>query len=97
MKNIHPVGDHILVQRDKMGATSKGGILLPDIAIDNSMLGTVLAVGPGRISDHGVKIPMSVKVGDRILIAKMSGRTVDLMGPDIFVIREANVLGVVEG
>ena len=96
MKNLHPVGDHVLVQRDKMGATTKGGIHLPDIAIDNSMLGTVIACGPGRISDHGVKIPMSVKPGDRILIAKMSGRTVDLMGPDIFVIREANILGIVD-
>ena len=95
---IKPLHDRILVKRiDDQQEEVRGGIVIPDTAKEKPQEGEVIAVGDGKILDNGTKVNMSVQVGDRILFGKYSGTEVKLGGGDYLIMREDEVLGVLEG
>ncbi len=93
---IRPLGDRILIKRVEEEEKSKGGIIIPDTAKEKPQEGKVIAVGKGKVSDDGKVIPMEVKVGDRVLFGKYSGTEVKIMGDEHLIIREDDVLGIIE-
>lgn len=93
---LRPLYDRILVQRLEEAATTKGGIIIPDSAKEKPAEGKVIAVGNGKNDDKGKKIPMDIKKGDRILFGKYSGTEVKVDGEDYLIMREDDVLGIVE-
>jgi chaperonin GroES len=97
MKGIRPLGDRILVKRIKEEDKTKGGIIIPDTAKEKPQEGKVIAVGRGRRSEKGDLIAPDVKSGDRILFGKYSGSEVKLEGEDHLILREDDILGVLEG
>jgi chaperonin GroES len=97
MKGIRPLGDRILVKRIKEEDKTKGGIIIPDSAKEKPQEGKVIAVGRGRRSEKGDLIAPDVKAGDRILFGKYSGSEVKLEGEDHLILREDDILGVLEG
>jgi len=97
MKGIRPLGDRILVKRIKEEDKTKGGIIIPDTAKEKPQEGKVVAVGKGRRSEKGDLIAPDVKAGDRILFGKYSGSEVKLEGEDHLILREDDILGVLEG
>jgi len=97
MKGIRPLGDRILVKRIKEEDKTKGGIIIPDTAKEKPQEGKVIAVGRGRRSEKGDLIAPDVKAGDRILFGKYSGSEVKLEGDDHLILREDDILGVLEG
>lgn len=94
---ITPMYDRIVVRRTEEETRSAGGIVIPDSAKEKPDQGEVLAVGPGKRTDDGKSLPMSVKVGDRVLFSKYSGTDFKLDGDEIVVMREDDVLGVLKG
>jgi chaperonin GroES len=97
MKGIRPLGDRILVKRLKEEDKTKGGIIIPDTAKEKPQEGKVVAVGKGKRSEKGDIIPPEVKSGDRILFGKYSGSEVKLEGEEHLILREDDILGVLEG
>ena len=97
MKGIRPLGDRILVKRIKEEDKTKGGIIIPDTAKEKPQEGKVVAVGKGKRSEKGDLIAPEVKAGDRILFGKYSGSEVKLEGEDHLILREDDILGVLEG
>ena len=97
MKGIRPLGDRILVKRIKEEDKTKGGIIIPDTAKEKPQEGKVIAVGKGKRSDKGDLIAPEVKAGDRILFGKYSGSEVKLEGEEHLILREDDILGVLEG
>jgi chaperonin GroES len=93
---IRPLQDRILVQRVEEETTTKGGIIIPDTAKEKPVEGKVMAVGKGRIGDDGKVIPLDVKKGDRILFGKYGGTEVKLSGEEYLIMREDDVLGIIE-
>ncbi len=93
---IRPLHDRILVKRITEEEKTKGGIIIPDTAKEKPQEGKVVAVGPGRTED-GKTIPVSVKPGDRILFGKYAGTEIKLDGEEHLILREDDVLGVIEG
>ncbi|MCX8072957.1 MAG: co-chaperone GroES [Candidatus Binatia bacterium] len=93
---IRPLHDRILVKRITEEEKTKGGIIIPDTAKEKPQEGKVVAVGPGRMED-GKTIPVSVKPGDRILFGKYAGTEIKLDGEEHLILREDDVLGVIEG
>jgi len=93
---IKPLGDRILVRRLEAEEKTAGGIVLPDAAKEKPKQGEVVAVGKGRVTDEGEKIPMQVKKGDRIVFASYSGSEVALEGEEYLIMKEEDVLGVIE-
>ena len=93
---LRPLYDRILVQRLEEATTTKGGIIIPDSAKEKPAEGKVIAVGNGKSDDKGKKIPMDIKKGDRILFGKYSGTEVKVDGDDYLIMREDDVLGIVE-
>jgi chaperonin GroES len=93
---IRPLQDRILVQRVEEETTTKGGIIIPDTAKEKPVEGKVMAVGKGRIGDDGKVIPLEVKKGDRILFGKYGGTEVKLSGEEYLIMREDDVLGIIE-
>ncbi len=93
---LKPLGDRILVKRVEEEETKRGGIIIPDTAKEKPQQGEVVAVGPGRVDDSGKKIPMDLKKGDRILFGKYSGNEVKLGDEEYLIMREEDVLGVIE-
>jgi chaperonin GroES len=93
---VRPLHDRILVKRLDQEAKSKGGIIIPDTAKEKPMEGRVIAVGAGKLSDEGVVTPLDVKKGDRILFSKYSGSEIKLDGEEHVIIREDDVLAVLE-
>lgn len=93
---IRPLNDRILVQRLEEEETTKGGIIIPDSAKEKPAEGKVVAVGPGKHNDKGDLIPMQLKKGDSILFSKYGGTDVKLEGEDFLIMREDDVLGVIE-
>jgi len=93
MKKIKPLGNRVLIQRSKALST-KGGILLPDSAQEKPKEGIVIAVGPGKIDEHGVKEPMQLKVGDRVLFSSYAGTEVKDDNEEMLILSEDEVLGV---
>jgi chaperonin GroES len=93
---VRPLHDRILVKRLDQEAKSKGGIIIPDTAKEKPMEGRVVAVGAGKVNEEGVVTPLDVKKGDRILFSKYSGTEIKLEGDEHLIIREDDVLAVLE-
>ncbi len=93
---IEPLSDRLLIQQDKKEEVSKGGIILPGTAADETLQGLVIAAGPGKYSDEGHLIPMKVKQGDRVIFDKNAGTEVkDDDGTEYLIIHEDDVTGIV--
>ena len=95
--NIRPLADRLLVEPIEQEETIAGGLLLPETAKEKPQKGAVLAAGEGRRDDDGKRIPMDVKVGDNVLFAKYAGTEIKLDGKKLLIMKESDVLGVVEG
>ena len=95
--NVRPLRDRILVKRVEEAEQRVGGIIIPDTAKEKPQQGRVVAVGHGRVNDEGKVLPLDVKAGDTILLGKYSGTEIKLDGEEYLIIREEEVLGVVEG
>ena len=93
---FRPLGDRVLVRRVEEEEKTKGGIIIPDTAKEKPQEGEVLAVGPGARDDSGKLQPLDVKVGDRILFGKWSGTEVKLDGEDLLIMKESDILGVLD-
>ncbi|MGD8275752.1 MAG: co-chaperone GroES [Thiohalocapsa sp.] len=94
--NIRPLHDRVVVRRMEEERTSAGGIVIPDSATEKPIQGEVIAVGNGKIMDNGDHRSLDVKVGDRVLFGKYSGTEVKLDGEELLVMREDDIMGVVE-
>ena len=95
--NVRPLHDRIIVRRIEEGEQKIGGIIIPDSAKEKPQQGKVLAVGNGRTNDEGTRIPLDVKPGNLILFGKYSGQEIKLDGEEYLIMREDEVLGVIEG
>ena len=93
---IRPLHDRVIVKRLESERTTAAGIVIPDSAGEKPDQGEVLAVGPGKRDDAGKISPMDVKVGDRVLFGKYAGQTVKVEGEELLVMREADIMGVLE-
>jgi chaperonin GroES len=93
---IRPLQDRVIVQRIEEAEKTKGGIIIPDTAKEKPQEGKVVAVGKGKVNDDGKLLPLSVKAGDKILFGKYSGTEVKLNGNDYLIMREDDILGIVE-
>ena len=93
---FRPLGDRVLIKRVEEEQKTKGGIIIPDTAKEKPQEGEVLAVGPGVRDDHGKINPLDVRKGDRILFGKWSGTEVKIDGQDLLIMKESDVLGVLE-
>jgi chaperonin GroES len=94
--NIRPLHDRIIIQRLDEGEQRVGGIIVPDTAREKPQQGTVIAAGTGKIRDDGTRQPPDVKAGDRILFGKYSGQEIKLDGEEYLIMREDEVLAVLE-
>jgi chaperonin GroES len=90
---LSPLGDRVLVKPTPKEEVSKGGIILPDTAKEKPQEGTIVAVGPGRLTEDGKRIAMEVKVGEKVLYAKYAGTEIKLDGEEYLIVRESDVLG----
>ncbi len=93
---FRPLGDRVLVERVEEEEKTKGGIIIPDTAKEKPQEGEVIAAGPGARDDSGQLQPLDVKVGDRILFGKWSGTEIKLNGEDLLIMKESDVMGVIE-
>ena len=93
---FRPLHDRVLVKRVEEESKTKGGIIIPDTAKEKPMQGEVLAVGPGARDERGELVPLDVKPGDRILFGKWSGTEVRMDGEELLIMKESDVMGVVE-
>jgi chaperonin GroES len=93
---FRPLGDRVLVKRVEEETKTKGGIIIPDTAKEKPQEGEVVAVGPGARNDKGDVVALDVKAGDRILFGKWSGTEVKVDGEDLLIMKESDVLGVIE-
>jgi chaperonin GroES len=96
MTKFRPLGDRVLVKRIKEEERTKGGIVIPDTAKEKPQEGKVVAVGKGKYGDDGKLIPIEVKAGDKILFGKYSGSEVKLDGEEHMIMREEDILGIIE-
>ena len=93
---FRPLHDRVVVKRIEEEQKTKGGIIIPDTAKEKPMQGEVLAVGPGARNEEGELIPMGVAVGDRVLFGKWSGTEVKLDGDELLIMKESDIMGVLE-
>ncbi len=93
---IRPLQDRIIVKRIEEEEKTKGGIIIPDTAKEKPMEGEVIAVGSGKVLDNGTKQPPEVKTGDRVLFGKYAGTEVKIEGVEHLIMREDDILGVIE-
>jgi chaperonin GroES len=94
--SIRPLHDRVLVAREKEQETTTGGIIIPDTAKEKPIKGKVVAVGNGKILENGQVRPLEVKKGDRILFGKYSGNEVKVDGEELLILREDDILGIIE-
>jgi chaperonin GroES len=94
---IRPLHDRVIVKRLEEERRTASGIVIPDTAAEKPDQGEVMAVGPGKRDDNGKHIALDVKVGDKVLFGKYSGQTVKVQGEELLVMREEDIMGVVEG
>jgi chaperonin GroES len=94
--SVKPLGDRVLVQAVEDQEVKKGGIIIPDTAKEKPQEGKVIAVGTGKRDDNGKLIPFEVKKGDRVLISKYGGTEIKIDGKDYLIMREDDILGVIE-
>ncbi|HEX6201080.1 MAG TPA: co-chaperone GroES [Thermoanaerobaculia bacterium] len=95
--NIRPLHDRVLVKRVEQDEQVRGGIIIPDTAKEKPQEAEVVAVGPGKLDENGKRSPMDVKKGDRILVGKYSGSEIKLEDQDYVILREDEILAVLEG
>jgi chaperonin GroES len=93
---IRPLHDRVVVRRIEEERKSAGGIVIPDTAAEKPMTGEILAVGNGKLQDSGELRPLDVKVGDKVLFGKYSGTEVKVEGEEVLVMREDDIMGVIE-
>jgi chaperonin GroES len=94
--NVKPLGDRVLVQAIEQEEVKKGGIIIPDSAKEKPQEGKVIAVGTGKRDDSGKLIPFEVKKGDRVLISKYGGTEIKVDGKEYQIMREDDILGIIE-
>ena len=94
---IRPLHDRVIVKRLEEERKSAGGIVIPDTAAEKPEQGEIVAVGKGKKNDDGKIIHLDVKIGDRVLFGKYSGQTVRVKGDELLVMREEDIMGVIEG
>ena len=94
---VRPLHDRIIVSRIEEGEQKVGGIIIPDSAKEKPQQGKVISVGDGKVKDDGARVPLDVKSGDTILFGKYSGQEIRLEGEDLLIMREDEVLAVIEG
>ncbi len=95
--SVRPLRDRIVVKRVEEEEQRVGGIIIPDSAKEKPQQGKVVAVGPGRVNDKGDTFPLDVKVGDTVLVGKYAGTEIKIDGEELLIVREDEVLGVIEG
>ncbi len=93
---LRPMGDRLVVKALARETVTKSGIVLPDTAKEKPQEGEVLAVGPGKVLDNGKRTDMEIQVGQRVLFAKYSGTEVKIDGEEYLILRESDVMGIVE-
>ena len=93
---LKPLQDRVLVKRVEEEERTKGGIIIPDTAKEKPIQGEVIAVGPGKVNDEGKEIKLSVKKGDRILFNKYAGTEIKVDGDELLVMREDDILAIIE-
>lgn len=96
MTTIRPLHDRVIVRRIEQDEKTAGGIIIPDTAKEKPIQGEVIAVGPGARDDSGKTIAMDVKVGDTVLFGKWAGTEVKLDGEEVLVLKESDIIGVIE-
>lgn len=94
---LRPLGDRVVVEPSESEEVTAGGILLPETAKEKPQQGTIIAVGPGRHDDNGKLIKMDVKLDDKVLYAKYGGTEIKLNGKKVLILKESDILAVVEG
>ena len=92
-----PLHDRVLVRRIEADTKTKGGIIIPDTAKEKPSEGEIVAVGPGARDETGRLVPLDVTVGDRVLFGKWSGTEVKIAGEDLLIMKESDILGIIEG
>jgi chaperonin GroES len=95
--NVRPLRDRVLLERIEEEDQRVGGIIIPDTAKEKPQQAKVVAVGKGRVSDKGEVFPLDVKAGDTVLFGKYSGTEIKIAGKEYLIVREEEILGVVEG
>jgi chaperonin GroES len=93
---VRPLHDRILVRRTAEETKTAGGIIIPDTAKEKPQRGEIVAAGKGRVSDEGKVMPLEVKVGDKVLFGKYSGTELKLNGEELLMMREEDILGIIE-
>lgn len=94
VKKLTPIGDRVVVKPEPEEEKTKSGIVLPDTAKEKPSEGTVIAVGPGRVLDNGLKVPLEVKIGDRVIYSKYGGTEVKIDGEEYIILSERDILAV---
>jgi chaperonin GroES len=94
---LHPLADRLVVKPIAKEEVTKGGIFLPDTAKEKPQEGEIVAVGPGRMTDEGKRIPMEVKVGDRVIYSKYGGSEIKIDDVDMMILRESDILAIKKG
>jgi chaperonin GroES len=94
---FRPLHDRVVVRRIEQDDRTKGGIIIPDTAKEKPMEGEIIAVGPGGRDEKGNLVPLDVKAGDRVLFGKWSGNEVKIDGEELLIIKESDIMGVIEG
>ncbi len=92
---IKPLADRVVVKAAEAEEKTSGGIILPDTAKEKPQEGTIVAAGPGKVSDNGTKVPMEVKTGDKILYGKYSGTEITIDGEEHLIMRESDILAII--
>ncbi|WP_006786399.1 co-chaperone GroES [Thiorhodospira sibirica] len=95
--NIRPLHDRVIIKRMEEERTTPGGIVIPDTAKEKPIKGQVLAVGKGKLQENGDVRPLDVKVGDKVLFGKYSGTEIKVDGEELLVMREEDIMAVIEG
>ena len=95
--NIRPLHDRVVVKRMEEERTSAGGIVIPDSATEKPARGEIIAVGKGKVADNGDVRPLDVKTGDQVLFGQYAGTAQKLDGEEVLIMREDDILGVIEG
>ena len=96
MASIRPLHDRVIIKRIEEGEQIRGGIIIPDSAKEKPQEGEVIAAGNGKILDNGTRVPLDVKEGDRVLFGKYSGSEVKLDGEEYLIMREDEILGIID-
>lgn len=93
--NLTPLADRVIIKPSEAEEKTKGGIILPDTAKEKPIEGTVVAAGPGKVTDDGKTVKLGVKVGDKVLYGKYSGTEITVEGEDLLIMRESDIFAIV--